>query len=135
MTRDDVAIMLGTMREIYGTKGDGSDPKIMIELWYRYLCDEPREIVQMAFDEHVATNKFAPKPAEILELVEKAKWSVYEKTLYLDPFGQDGEKKLKEVPPEYIPRAVSRKQKQFQAAHDQRLAKNVMQLADKLRLE
>jgi hypothetical protein len=131
MTREQVAIMLGTMREIYGKQSDSPNPAMLIDLWYRYLADEPVGLVQQAFDEHVATNKFAPKPAEILELVEKAKWRLYEPTLYMDVFGD----KPKEIPPEYLPRMVSRKQKQYQIANQARLDKNIKQLADKLRLE
>jgi len=139
MTKDETAVMLGMMREIYGKQTDSANPDMLIAIWHKYLGDEPYEIVQAAFAEHVAKSVYAPKPAEILDLVERAKWALFEETLYIDPFSDeeltDGQSIRKQIPSEYMPRGVSHKPKQYQIASEQRLSQSIKQLADKLRIE
>lgn len=129
MTDKDVGICLAAVFEFYGR--ESADPKTTIRLWHRYLCDEPYELVQMAFDRWIASQKWAPKPAEILEIVEQIKSELLSETLYEDPFG--GNKK--QIPGAYLPRFCTRTAKQFESLNRQRLENQIKALSEKLALE
>ncbi len=118
MTRDDVAVILGMLREVYGKQGDTPNPNVLIDLWHRYLCDEPAELVQQAVDAHIATSVFAPKPAEILALVEKAKAALYYKTMPSVIDFNDDYKGL-ELPAEYYPR--THRPKAYELANERKV--------------
>jgi len=110
MTEKDVGVCLAAVFEFYGKQS--ANPKEAIKLWHRYLCDEPKEIVQAAFDKWIATEKFAPKPAEILELIEKAKSEIFSRYL-------TGE--TRRPPDEYCPRYATRKPKAYELENEQRI--------------
>ncbi len=96
MKKRDVAIMLGMFEKVFG-KRDDKEPEITIDLWYRFLCDEPADLAQTAADKYIAINKYFPKPAEILELIEKEKHKIWASTVSVDLFGD----KPKKIPDEY----------------------------------
>jgi hypothetical protein len=127
MERDDIAVMLGMFAEIYGQKSE--NPKILIDLWHRYLTDEPADLVQQAADKYIAGNKFFPKPSEILELIEKRKWELYSSTISIDFFYTGP----KELPPEYLPRGVNRRLKQYELSNGEKTIK-ALQGFDKIGL-
>lgn len=128
MKEKEVSIMLGTIREIYGRQGENPNPEFGIKLWHRYLKDEPTVLVQQAFDEYIANNVYAPKPAEILKLVEKAKWKIYQKVeTDRDAFGVD-----RNIPREYLPRSITNTPKEFERFDLSRVLKS---MDDVLKLE
>jgi len=124
MDKQHVAVMLGMVSKIYGKQVDGTDAEITIELWHRYLCDEPDELVQLAFDKHIATSVYAPKPAEILELIEKAKLQLWHE------YGDTGAYRLfddepLDIPVAYLPQYAKRKPKAFEQLNLQRVLKSM----------
>ena len=126
MTEQEVGICLAAVFEVYGKQADTPNPREAIKLWHRYLCDEPAELVQMAFDCHIASSVFAPKPSEILELIEKEKWRIYEKwaeeyTSYSLGLG----KKPRDIPDAYKPRGITRQSKQYELANQERIIKRI----------
>lgn len=113
MDKQRVAVMLGMVAKIYGKQVDASDAEVTIELWHRYLCDEPDDLVQLAFDRYIAANIYAPKPAEILELIEQTKselWHRYGDTSVVRLFGDEA----RDIPDEYRPRYITKKPKAFE---------------------
>lgn len=121
MTRDEVAIMLGTIREIYGKQGDSPNPEFTIALWHRYLSDEPTELVQQAMDKHIASSIFAPKPVEILALIEEKKSALWADSVSVSLFGA----KKRRLPDEYLPRHITRKPKAYELENEARLLKRL----------
>jgi hypothetical protein len=114
MDKKRVAVILGMVSKIYGRQVDTADADVTIALWSRYLCDEPDDLVQLAFDQWIAGEKWAPKPAEILELIEKAKGEIFSRYVV-------GE--IQRPPDEYCPRYVARKPKQYELAIQNRVMK------------
>lgn len=128
MTEQETRICLAAVYEIYRKQFETSNPDEYVKLWHRYLCDEPRELVQQAFDKWIASEKWAPKPAEILELVEGAKSDMYSRTLIYEPFGNK-----KELPDKYMPRYVTRRPKAFELENEKRIMAQI-EGADKIGL-
>ena len=114
MKKNDVAVLLGMFAEIYGQKSE--NPGVLIDLWCRYLADEPADLVQQAADKYISENKFFPKPSEILELIEKQKWKLYSETITEDVFGN----KLRKLPAAYLPRGINRRPKQYELTNGER---------------
>jgi hypothetical protein len=122
-TKKTVAIMLGMFEKVFG-KRDDKEPEITIELWHRFLCDEPADLVQGAADKYIAGNKFFPKPTEILELIEKEKQKIFQTAISVDLFADNIEDALhgrttRVMPPaEYLPRG--RRPKQYEQSNQER---------------
>ena len=56
-----------------------ADAQGVITLWSTQLADLPAEIVFMALNKHISTNKFPPTIAEIKEKISGLHWEAYEK--------------------------------------------------------
>ena len=124
MTRNEVAVMLGMLRELYGKQGDSPNPGVTIDLWHRYLCDEPTELVQMAVDQHIASSVFHPKISEILERVEKRKTQMfYESGPNVVSLFND-ELQGRELPPEYLPRSATNR-KAYEMENEAKIMKRL----------
>jgi hypothetical protein len=105
---------------------ESPNPELAIELWYRYLNDEPKDLVQAAFDKYIAENKFPPKPAEILERIEMEKCRIWNDWMFEDSMYVHGDgEKPKPIPEAYLPRSIYRAPKQFELANERRIAKNL----------
>ena len=117
MTKEDVGVMLGMIREVYGKSGESPNPKLAIEIWYSFLCDEHKDLVKQALDRHIASNTFAPRPAEILGTLEDIKWEIYAKNESARSLGND----VKIIPPEFMPRSITRAPKQYEITDKQRI--------------
>ncbi len=119
MSEKDVAVTVGTVREFFRIQSD--NPQYTIKLWHRYLCDEPRILVQQAFDEYISSNKFSPSPAEILELIEKAKWKLWQESQCNELFGE----KPRRLPDAFTPRSITRIPKRFETINMERAFKSI----------
>ena len=134
MTEQETRVCLAAVYEIYRKQLETSNPDEYVNLWHRYLCDEPAELVQMAFDKWIATEKWAPKPSEILELVESAKGDLYSEAIAIDLFdNRSVVERLAEIPREYMPRYVTRRPKQFEVENQKRIMARI-EGADKIGL-
>jgi hypothetical protein len=135
MDKQHVAVILGMVSKIYGKQVDSTDAEITIELWHRYLCDEPDDLVQLAFDQYIAGNVFAPKPSEILELIEKAKSKLFaDRYISANVFLEEGEEDMRpELPTEYCPRYYTRESKAFERLDMQRVIKSLGENTPKLK--
>lgn len=115
MNKRRVAACLAMVREIYGKQADTCNADGVISLWYRYLCKEPDDLVQRVFVEWMGKNPYPPKPANILGLIERAKWSEYNDALAVDLFNNEStEVRLKRIPANRLPKEVSLKSNQYQ---------------------
>lgn len=110
MNEKEVSVMLGMLRVVYGNQIEEQNPEIAIKLWRRFLSDEPSDLVQLAIDEYIAKNTYAPKPADILRLIEAIKSNIYSQFISADVLG-DSPKRL---PREYLPRYITHAPKVYQ---------------------
>jgi len=65
----DVAHKLGEVFPVYGKKFDASQSK----LWINALAEKPVNLILRACDEYVKIGKYAPKPVDILGLIDQLK--------------------------------------------------------------
>lgn len=76
MTREETQKILAVIRAAYPSfykDNTKSDLAIAVNLWNDMLIDETYQNVAMAVKSIIATNKFAPSIAEVIEKVNKDK--------------------------------------------------------------
>lgn len=72
MDREQAKKIMETLRAAYPKYYDGLDNlKSIVDLWAVMFADDDAAVVAAAVKGHIATNRFAPAPADIKEMIRK----------------------------------------------------------------
>lgn len=88
---DFINIIEPKLKTAYGSQGMfiGSARKDQVKLWYESLKSYDRVMLEEAVMKYIKSNRFAPNPANIIELLPSAKYNgePFDKTPRYDPNG------------------------------------------------